>query len=73
MCKIVIELGFKSATYNVAAITTFSNLNVGEDVYVDEVGAGHQIDGGQKDVASEKLLEISFHDSRKRSCMIQRM
>ena len=60
MSKIVIELGFKSATYNLATITTFSNLNVGEDVYVDEVGAGHQIDGGQKDVASEQLLEISL-------------
>ena len=51
--------GFESAFYihNLAMLSTFANLNVGEDVHVDEVRARHHIDGGEKHVASEQLLQ----------------
>ena len=52
--------GFESAFYiltQLAMLSTFANLNVGEDVHVDEVRARHHIDGGEKHVASEQLLQ----------------
>ena len=45
-----------------AMFLTFANLNVGEDVHVDEVWARHQIDGGEKHVASEQLLQGVSHE-----------
>ena len=35
-----------------------ANLDVGEDVHVDVVRAGDQIDGGEEDVAGEELLRV---------------
>ena len=35
-----------------------ANLDVGKDVNIDVVWAGHQIDGGEKDVAGEELLRV---------------